>query len=226
MIKRVGAEVLRTTSGRRPPGDKEGWWWNDEVQKLVRAKKEAKKDWEKQGRQEDEERNKRCKKEAKRAVAQAKAQASSEIYEELETPEGERKIHRIAKSRDKATKDYTHIKQVKDENGVVLCSQDKIKMRWEKYYEKLLNEENHRMMFEDGVQNLGVTQSINRREVKKQSKENEKNGRAIGPDGIPVEVWKSLGGRRDRHALGPDEQNVPAGSDARTVERKLYCAYL
>ena len=192
VIKRVGAEVLGMTSGRRPPGDKEGWWWNDEVQKLVRAKKEAKKEWEKHGRQEDGERNKRCKKEAKRAVAQAKAHASSEIYEELETPEGERKIHRIAKSRDKATKDYTHIKQVKDENGVVLCSQDKIKMRWEKYYEKLLNEENPRMIFEDGVQNLGVTQSISRREVKKQLKK-MKNGRAIGPDGIPVEVWKSLG---------------------------------
>ena len=65
-------------------------------------------------------------------------------------------------------------------------------MRWEKYYEKLLNEENPRMMFEDGVQNLGVTQSISRREVKKQLKK-MKNGRAIGPDGIPVEVWKSLG---------------------------------
>ena len=47
-------------------------------------------------------------------------------------------------------------------------------MRWEKYYEKLLNEENPRMMFEDGVQNLGVTQSISRREVKKQLKKMKK----------------------------------------------------
>ena len=70
VIQRVGAEVLGMTSGRRPLGDKEGWWWNDEVQKLVRAKKEAKNDWEKYGRQDDGERNKRCKKEAKRAVAQ------------------------------------------------------------------------------------------------------------------------------------------------------------
>ena len=48
------------------------------------------------------------------------------------------------------------------------------------------------MIFEDGVQNLGVTQSISRREVKKQLMK-MKNGKAIGPDGIPVEVWKSLG---------------------------------
>ena len=192
VIKRVGTEVLGMTSGRKPPCDKESWWWNDEVQKAIRTKKEAKKDWEKHGQQEDGERNQRCKKEAKKAVAKAKAQALNEIYVELETPEGEREIHRIAKSRNKATKDYTHIKQIKDENGLVLCSQEKIKMRWEKYYEKLLNEENPRVIFEDGSQNLGVAQNISRREVKKQLKK-MKNGKAIGPDGIPVEVWKSLG---------------------------------
>ena len=75
---------------------------------------------------------------------------------------------------------------------MLLCRQDKIKMRWEKYYEELLNEENPRMILEDGVQNLEVTLSISRREAKKQLKK-IKNGRAIGPDGIPVEVWKSLG---------------------------------
>ena len=191
VIKRIGAEVLGMTSGKTPPCDKEGWWWNDEVQKVIKTKKEAKRDWEKHGQQEDKERSQRCKKEAKKAVAQAKAQALSEIYEELETPAGERKIHKIARSRNKATKDFTHIKQVKDENGSVLCSQEKIKRRWEKYYEKLLNEENPRVIFEDGIQHLGVTQNISRREVKKQLKK-MKNGKAIGPDGIPVEAWKSL----------------------------------
>ena len=192
VIKRIGAEVLGMTSGKTPPCDKEGWWWNDEVQKVIKTKKEAKRDWEKHGQQEDKERSQRCKKEAKKAVAQAKAQALSEIYEELETPAGERKIHKIARSRNKATKDFTHIKQVKDENGSVLCSQEKIKRRWEKYYEKLLNEENPRVIFEDGIQHMGVTQNISRREVKKLL-EKMKNDKAIGPDGIPVEAWKSLG---------------------------------
>lgn len=125
-------------------------------------------------------------------VAQAKARSSSEIYEELGTPKGERKNHGIAQSRNKTTKDYTHIKHAKDENGPVLCSQDKIKMIWEKSYEKLLNEENSRMNFEDGVQNLGATQSFSRSEKKKQLMK-IKNGKAIGPGGNPAEVWKNLG---------------------------------
>ena len=45
----------------------------------------------------------------------------NELYEELETPEGERNIFRIAKARDnfKASKDFSHMKQIKNEHGVV-----------------------------------------------------------------------------------------------------------
>ena len=52
--------------------------------------------------------------------------------------------------------------------------------------------ENPRTVFEDGTKNLGMTHNIRRREVKRALKK-MKNGKAIGPDGIPVEVWKSLG---------------------------------
>ena len=42
-------------------------------------------------------------KEAKKAVATTKALAMKELYEELEAPEGERNIFRIAKAPDIAT---------------------------------------------------------------------------------------------------------------------------
>ena len=45
-ILRVGQEVLGMTTGRRPPGDKETWWWNDKVQEVITAKTEARKMWE------------------------------------------------------------------------------------------------------------------------------------------------------------------------------------
>ena len=104
-----------------------------------------------------------CKKEAKNAVAKAKAQA---LNEELETPEGERKIFRIAKAWYKSTKDYTQIKQIKDKNGMVMSDPDKIKERWKEYYEKLLNEENLRAVYGDGLQNQGVTIDISKEEIK------------------------------------------------------------
>ena len=55
VILRAGHEVLGMTTGRRPPGDKETWWWNDEVNDAIRGKKEAKKKWDASGRQEERE---------------------------------------------------------------------------------------------------------------------------------------------------------------------------
>ena len=43
---RVGHEVLSITAGRISPGDNETWWWNDKVQEVIKAKKEAMKMWE------------------------------------------------------------------------------------------------------------------------------------------------------------------------------------
>ena len=51
--------------------------------------------------------------------------------------------------------------------------------------DKLVNEENPRTVFGDGVPNEGLTPAINRKEV-----EVALTGMKLG---IPVEVWKSLG---------------------------------
>ena len=64
--------------------------------------------------------------------------------------------------------------------------------RWKGYFDKLLNEENPRSIFDDGVPNEGLTQGIRRDEVKV-AISRMKNGKATGMDGIPVEVWKCLG---------------------------------
>ena len=66
----------------------------------------------------------------------------NELYEELETPEGEKTIFRIAKARDKTSKNFSNMKQIKDEHGVVLKDLDMIIGRLKGYFYKLLNEEN------------------------------------------------------------------------------------
>ena len=76
-----------------------------------------------------------------------------ELYEELETPEGERKIYRIAKA-----KDFTKNNQIKDEQRLVLRDLDRIVGRWKGYFDRLLNGENHRFDSEDGVPNEGLSQ--------------------------------------------------------------------
>ena len=106
MILRAGQELLGMTKGRRPLGEKETWWWNDEVKDATRAKKEVKKKWGVSGRQEERDIYRQAKKEAKKEVARSKAHAMDEVYKELETPEGERKIYRIAKTQDKSAKEF------------------------------------------------------------------------------------------------------------------------
>ena len=129
----------------------------------------------------------RANKEAKKEVARSKAHAMDEVYKELETPKGVRKIYIIAKARDKSAKDFTQIRQIKDGQGVVLWEHDQIIERWKGCFGKLLNEENQRTVFGDGVPNEGLTPAINRKEVEVALK-GMKHGEAIGPDGIPVEV--------------------------------------
>ena len=63
----------------------------------------------------------------------------NEFYDHLETPEDQRNINRIATARNKATKDLTHIKQMKDRNSTVLTKESGIMNRWKEYFENLLN---------------------------------------------------------------------------------------
>ncbi|XP_068201798.1 uncharacterized protein [Palaemon carinicauda] len=113
----------------------------------------------------DKEGYKQAKKEARKAVAKAKAETLNEVYKEMETPVGEKKILRIAKARDAVSKDLTQIRQIKDSNGIVLAEETEIKRRWETYFEGLLNEENTRTVFEDGLSNEAVTIGVTRREL-------------------------------------------------------------
>ena len=156
---RVGHEVLSITTGRRSPRDKDTWWWNDKMQEVIKAKKGSMTMWETSVsyRQANKEGNHGC----NESSSTAKARAMNELYEELETPECERNISRIAKA-----KDFTKNNQIKEEHSVLLRDLDKILGRWKGYFDKLLNEENNRFD-PDGVANGGLTQRIGRNEVLK-----------------------------------------------------------
>ena len=121
-------------------------------------------------------------------MAVARAKAREEMCEELETIEGQKKVYKIAKARDRKSKDFTHIKRMKDQRGNVLYNENAIKDRWKNYYEKLLNEENPRIPSGDGLPSKGPTTDISRAEVV-QAMRKMKKSKALGPDSIPIEVW-------------------------------------
>ena len=46
MLRKTAETVLEVTFGKQK-GDREAWWWNEEVQESIKEKKEAKKAWDK-----------------------------------------------------------------------------------------------------------------------------------------------------------------------------------
>ena len=46
----------------------------------------------------------------------AKRRANDNLYERLETKEGEKELYRLARQRDRAGKDVQHMRVIKDEN--------------------------------------------------------------------------------------------------------------
>ncbi|KAK3575597.1 hypothetical protein QTP86_031143, partial [Hemibagrus guttatus] len=81
----------------------------------------------------------------------------------------------------------------RDRDGRVLTSEESVQRRWKEYFEELMNEENEREKRVEGVNSVEQkVDKIRKDEVRKALKR-MKSGKAVGPDDIPVEVWKCLG---------------------------------
>ena len=83
-----------------------------------------------------------AKKIAKRAVSEAKGRAYEDLYRRLSTKKGEKDIYRMARARDRKTRDFNQVKCIKDEREQLLVKEDKIRHRWQEYFDKLFNGEN------------------------------------------------------------------------------------
>ena len=118
------------TTGQRNE-DKETWWWNESVQECVK-KKEVKKNWDRLQNEASKKWYKEMREATKREVARAKEHAYEELYDKLETEVGQNELYRLAKQREQAGKDVQLVKVIKDENGVLLSSED-VRQRWKNY---------------------------------------------------------------------------------------------
>ncbi|KAK3572993.1 hypothetical protein QTP86_012029 [Hemibagrus guttatus] len=192
VIRETGRKVLGVSSARRKE-DKETWWWNEEVQDSIQRKRLAKKKWDMDRTEENRQEYKELQRRVKREVSKAKQKAYEELYTRLDTREGEKDLYRLARQRDRDGKEVQQVRVIKDRDGRVLTSEESVQRRWKEYFEELMNEENEREKRVEGVNSVEQkVDKIRKDEVRKALKR-MKSGKAVGPDDIPVEVWKCLG---------------------------------
>jgi len=115
------------------------------VRELVKAKQKAYADLS-SSTSEEEKREKEAtykvaKKLAKKAVAIAKNIAYERSYQKLETKEGEKDAFKLARAREKRTRDLGCVRCIKGEDGKVLVEEVEIRDRWRSYFPKLFNGE-------------------------------------------------------------------------------------
>jgi hypothetical protein len=142
------------------------------------------------------ERYKVAKKTAKRAVSEVRGQMYDGLYQRLGMKEGENDIYRMTKSQERKTRNIIQVKCIKDATERLLTKDEDIKNRWWEYFDKLFNEDNESSSIELDISSENINRQFVRRiqefEVKDALKR-MKGGKTMGPDGIPIKMWRSLG---------------------------------
>ncbi|KAK3522439.1 hypothetical protein QTP86_011012 [Hemibagrus guttatus] len=143
--------------------------WETTAEDSIQRKRFAKKKWDMDRTEENRQECKELQRRVRREVSKAKQKAYDELYTRLDTREGEKDLYRV------------------------LTSEESVQRRWKEYFEELMNEENEREKRVEGVNSVEQeVDKIRKDEVRKGLKR-MKSGKAVGPDDIPVEVWKCLG---------------------------------
>jgi hypothetical protein len=189
-IRKVASKEFRVTKGGKREA-KETWWWNKKMQKAITEKKECFRRMHLNRSADNIEWYKVAKKTAKRAVSEARGRMYNGLYQRLGTKEGEKDINRMAKSKERKTRDIIQVKCIKDETERLLTKDEDIKNRWREYFDKLFNEDSGSSSIELDISSDDLNKQFVRRiqesEVKDALKK-MKGGKAMGPDGISIEV--------------------------------------
>jgi Reverse transcriptase (RNA-dependent DNA polymerase) len=190
-MKDAAKEVVGMTRTDRPKR-KETRWWTKEVQEKVKDKKAKFKKWQRTRVEADLKVYMEAKKEAKRIVAKAKTETHKELYRKLETKEGEKMVFKLARTRERATRDIQQVKCIKNREGRIILQGEEVRSRWGEYFSGLLNEENSREALEElkGIET--VVDRIQVEEVRAALKRMKK-AKSAGPDEVPAEAFKALG---------------------------------
>ena len=96
----------------------------------MKTKKESFKKWQKDRNEVNFRSYKQACKEAKKAISEAKTRSFENFYAKLDSKDGEKDIYKLAKWRERKTRDVSHVKCIKDDDCRILVKDDEIKERW------------------------------------------------------------------------------------------------
>ena len=118
-----------------------------------------------------------------------------ELYKKLETKKMKNEVFKIAKQRNRQSKVVQQLRVIKSKTGEILMEEEKVKQRWNEYFDNLINEENPRERRETGTEGRERdVVDISGEEVRTGLRKMKK-GKSQGPDGISVEAWIALGNK-------------------------------
>ena len=119
---------------------KETWWWNDTVDRAIKAKRQAWKEWRKWG---SREKYQVAKREAKHQVYVARREAESKKFANvLRREDQRRKVFRIARQCVSRNQDVLGEKCVRNDSGALTTTNAERKDAWNCHYGRVMNVEN------------------------------------------------------------------------------------
>jgi hypothetical protein len=107
----------------------------------------------------------------------------------------------MAKSRERKMRGIIQVKCIKDKTTRLLTKYEDIKNMWREYFDKLFNKDSGNSSIELDISSDELNKQFVHRiqeSVVTDAFKRIKGGKAMGPDGIPIEVWTSL---RDNDSL-------------------------
>jgi hypothetical protein len=128
-IRKVTSKEFGVTKGGKRKA-KETWWWNENVSKAIKEKKECFRRMHLDRSVDIVKRYKVTKKTAKQTVSEARGRMYDGLYQRLDTKEWENDIYRMTKSRERKMRDIIQVKCIKDETEQHLTKDEDIKNRW------------------------------------------------------------------------------------------------
>ncbi|GMP48558.1 hypothetical protein CsSME_00015871 [Camellia sinensis var. sinensis] len=108
-MRRISRKVLGELKGQGP-NFRKTWWWKEEVQVVIKTKKESFKKWQNDRTEENLKRYRLTNKEAKKVVRETKLKAYDDLYTRLDSKEGEKRIYKLAKIRERKTRNFNLVK--------------------------------------------------------------------------------------------------------------------